>query len=163
MLKAWKIAKPFTIVDIKPNLYIISFENAEDKQKVINGQPWLFDSYLLALKSFNGCIPPLKMKFTIEIIWIHMHNWPMACMNEEMEKLLGSAIEKVQDCDVDKDGKAWGPDSLSLHWDQHLDTPSKRTNPQSSRKQDLDTIHLQRIAQNMFQMRLNNPRGTGMQ
>lgn len=48
------------------------------------------------------------MTFTIEMFWIHMHDLPMACMNGKMGKLIGSAIEKVQVCDVDKHSKAWG-------------------------------------------------------
>lgn len=63
MLRAWKLTKSFNIVEIKPNLYIFSFENREDKEKVIKGRPWLFDFHLLAIQAFDGSIPPSKMKF----------------------------------------------------------------------------------------------------
>lgn len=35
MSKAWKTTKIFNVVEIKPNLFIISFENKDDKEKVI--------------------------------------------------------------------------------------------------------------------------------
>lgn len=47
------------------------------------------------------------MMFTAEMFQIHTHDLLMVCMNEEMGKLIGSAIGQVRDCDVDKDGKAW--------------------------------------------------------
>lgn len=31
MSKVWKTTKSFTLVDIKPNLFVISFKNPEDK------------------------------------------------------------------------------------------------------------------------------------
>lgn len=32
----------------------------------------------------------------------------MACMNEEMGRLIRSVVGKVHACDVDKEGKGWG-------------------------------------------------------
>lgn len=45
MSKVWKTKNPFNVVEIKPNLFIISFENLKDKNRVFNGRPWLFDSF----------------------------------------------------------------------------------------------------------------------
>lgn len=68
MAKAWKTSKPFTLVDIKPKLFVISFETTANRQKIINGRPWLFDSHLLALKPFDESTPPLKMNFNTEML-----------------------------------------------------------------------------------------------
>lgn len=80
------------VTEIKANLFIFSFKSLEDKQLVISCRPWLFDSHLLALKLFDGSTPLSEMKFYSETIWIHMHDLSMNCMNEAIEKLIGSAI-----------------------------------------------------------------------
>lgn len=46
-------------------------------------------------------------------------------MNEEMGKLIGSAFGQVRDCDVDKDGKAWGQ-SLRVYINIILQKPISR-------------------------------------
>lgn len=94
-------------------------------QWVISGRPWLFDSHLLALKSFDGSSPPSKMKFSSEIFWIHMHDLAMFCMNEEIGRIIGSAFGQVRDCDIDKEGKAWGQ-SLRVYIEIDLHKPIPR-------------------------------------
>lgn len=37
LVKIWKTLKSFTIVDIRPNLFIIKFDCQYDKQRVIQG------------------------------------------------------------------------------------------------------------------------------
>lgn len=37
-----------------------------------------------------------------------MHDLPMACMNGKIGRMTGSAIGRVHDYDVDKEGRAWG-------------------------------------------------------
>lgn len=37
--KVWKTTKPITLYDINPNLFIFSFENIEDKLRVLKGRP----------------------------------------------------------------------------------------------------------------------------
>lgn len=46
-------------------------------------------------------------------------------MYEEMGKLIGSAFGQVRDCDVDKDGKAWGQ-SLRVYINIILQKPISR-------------------------------------
>lgn len=57
MRKVWITIQPFTFSDISQNLFNVAFENQEDKDRVIRGRPWLFNSYLFALKLFDKCTP----------------------------------------------------------------------------------------------------------
>lgn len=65
----------------------------------MNIRPWLFDSYLLALKPFDGCTLSLKMDFSKEAFWVQLHNLPIACMNAEIGNQIGSTIGVVKECD----------------------------------------------------------------
>lgn len=86
---------PFHFKTVAPNLFVISFACLEDKNRVMNGRPWLFDSYLFNLKPFNGHIQPSRMDFTTESFWVQMHNLPLDCMNEKFGHL-GSPFGKSQ-------------------------------------------------------------------
>lgn len=71
-------------------------------------RPCLFESSLLSLKLFDGCTSASKMNFTKEPFWVQMHNFPIVCMNEDMETFIGTTIGEVKRCDVQNDGMAWG-------------------------------------------------------
>lgn len=112
MTKVWENSRPFIFIDTCPNLFLVKFENHLDKQRVMQGCPWLFDSGLFFLKEFDGCIPPSKMDFNRESFWIHMYNLPLASMNEFMENFIGSTFRLVMDYDVGADETGW---EKSLH------------------------------------------------
>lgn len=43
MVKVWKTSKPFVFIDICSNIFIVKFDNPTDKNRVLQGRPWLFD------------------------------------------------------------------------------------------------------------------------
>lgn len=89
MMKLWKTVHSFNINDLGPNLFLICFKCNEDKERVLLGRPWLFDSLIFSLKSFDGRTPLSRMLFNKEGFWVHMHNLPLACMNEKYGKMIG--------------------------------------------------------------------------
>lgn len=92
MSKARKTTKGFTIYNMKPNLFIFSFGTVEDKRRMLNGKPWLFDANLLVLHTFDGHTSPSTMVFKTDEFCVHMHNLLMACMNYKMGKQIENAI-----------------------------------------------------------------------
>ncbi|KAF5450097.1 hypothetical protein F2P56_030474 [Juglans regia] len=108
MEKVWKVGKPLEFQEIGGNCYVITFVNQRDKWKVLDGYPWLFDSYLFVLLDFNGGLQPSLFDFDHAYLWIQMLNLPLSYMNKQMGELIGSSIGKVSEVDVQKDGLAWG-------------------------------------------------------
>jgi hypothetical protein len=43
--------------EIQPNVWMFEFSQEEDKLKVLEGHPWYFDQFILALSDFDGSIP----------------------------------------------------------------------------------------------------------
>lgn len=70
MAKIRKTSKSFTILNLSSNLFVISFEVLEDKERVLKGRPWLFDNFLFNLKPLDGFTPPSLMDFTTTVFWI---------------------------------------------------------------------------------------------
>ncbi|KAF5464598.1 hypothetical protein F2P56_014667 [Juglans regia] len=106
MEKVWKVGKPLEFQEIGGDCYVITFVNRRDKWKVLDGCPWLFDSYLFVLLDFNGGLQPSLFDFDHAYLW--MLNLPLSYMNKQMGELIGSSIGKVSEVDVQKDGLAWG-------------------------------------------------------
>lgn len=51
-----------------------------------------------------------------------MHNLPMVCLNDRISWMIDSAIGRVQICDVDNEGKAWGQ-SLRVYIELEIEKP----------------------------------------
>lgn len=52
MQKVWQTSKAFSIQTINPNLFLITFELLDDKQRVYFGHPWLFYVALFSINIF---------------------------------------------------------------------------------------------------------------
>lgn len=107
LVKIWKTSKIFTVINIRPNLFLIKFESHSNKKRVLQNRPWLFSSFLFVLKQLNGCIPPSKMNFNTKVFWVHMHILPITCMNAKLGSQIGKNIGNVTKYDVRDDGTGW--------------------------------------------------------
>ncbi|XP_040994340.1 uncharacterized protein LOC121240882 [Juglans microcarpa x Juglans regia] len=108
MEKVWKVGKPLEFQEIGGNYFVITFVNRSDKMKVLDGCPWLFDSYLFVLLHFDGEMQPSLFDFDHAYMWVQMLNLPLSYMNKQMGELIESSIGKVMEVDVQEDGSAWG-------------------------------------------------------
>ncbi|KAF5457896.1 hypothetical protein F2P56_021970 [Juglans regia] len=106
--KVWKLSRVAKFLEVGKNVFVIIFATHTDKHKVWGGKPWLFNNQLMVLQIFDGFIPPLKMIFEREDLWVQKHNLPLAYMTKKRGEQLGSAMGKVVDVDVQDDGSGWG-------------------------------------------------------
>lgn len=81
MRKIWRISKPTTFIKVGKNMFIVTFTTETDKQKVINGKFWLFDSRLFAIQNMDEACQLAKTMINIEYFWIQIHNLHFRCMN----------------------------------------------------------------------------------
>ncbi|XP_042939405.1 uncharacterized protein LOC122274431 [Carya illinoinensis] len=108
LAKIWKLQRSFNFFEICSNLFVISFECLDDKKKILDGRPWLFDNHLLALRPFDGLTPPQKMEFDFELFWVRLHNLPLACMTTEIGMKIGESLGTIVEMETGGDGIAWG-------------------------------------------------------
>lgn len=104
----WKISKIAVFKEMNPNLFIITFNTEVDKIRVLEGRPWLFDNYLLAMRPIDCVLQPNKMAFGSEAFWIQLHNLLVMCMNIFYSSLIGGSIRRVVYVDVEDDDTSWG-------------------------------------------------------
>lgn len=55
MEKIWRHSKKVSFTEAGRNTFIVTFGTKANKNRVMAGKPWLFDSYLFALKELKEC------------------------------------------------------------------------------------------------------------
>jgi hypothetical protein len=96
------------VQDISDNLFVFQFPDEHERTRVMNGSPWMFDNYLLALKEFDGSIPAVQVQFTQAWFWVQLHGVPLYYMTRETGERVGGTIGPVKEVDVSENGVGWG-------------------------------------------------------
>lgn len=92
MSKIWKTVGNIVFKDMYENLWLIEFSSETDKQRVMQGRPWLFDRSVLVLKDVDEGIPPSQMVFMSSPFWVQMHEMPLVCMSREIGQKIGFSV-----------------------------------------------------------------------
>ena len=59
----WQTSGDFRASDAKHNYVVFTFELEEDVEKVLMGEPWLFDRHLVAFVRYNDSVPVQDLHF----------------------------------------------------------------------------------------------------
>ncbi|KAF5472196.1 hypothetical protein F2P56_004583 [Juglans regia] len=108
MAKVWRISRKAQFQEVGTNMFVMTFANQADKLRILQGRPWLFDNQMFVIMQLNGSIPPQKMDFSRERMWIQLHNLPLACMNKDRGVVMGETIGRVLEVETLVDGSGWG-------------------------------------------------------
>jgi hypothetical protein len=79
-----------------------------EKDRVKEGQPWVFEGNLISIADYNGSIPPAQMDFENVSFWTRMFILPLSCMSAEMGHQIGKSVGIVEDVETKDDGVGWG-------------------------------------------------------
>jgi hypothetical protein len=108
LFRWWKLSKAPNFKVLGDNLFLIEFEDAKDKKRVLEGRPWVFEGNLFLVEDFDGRIAPSAIPFKKAFFWVRMKNLPLACMGRDVGFKIGSSVGEVEEVDADKDGIGWG-------------------------------------------------------
>jgi hypothetical protein len=108
LLTWWKLLGTISFKILGENLFLIEFTSEEDKGRVLEGRPWVFEGSLFLIEDFDGCTSPAELSFDKAAFWIRMKNLPLACMGRETGRMLGSSVGTMVDIDTDAKGVGWG-------------------------------------------------------
>jgi len=106
--RMWRLIGSVSFRVIGDNLFLAEFEHCWEKDRVMEGRPWIFDGNLILLAVFDGITPPLQMIFETESFWLRMFNLPLACMGREVVQKIGSSVGFVEEIDILDDEVGWG-------------------------------------------------------
>ncbi|XP_042952206.1 uncharacterized protein LOC122289287 [Carya illinoinensis] len=108
MSKAWQVIGRVTFKDLGQNKFLVEFQSALEKTRVLKSRPWTFDRFLVNIQDCESCLTPKDLSFSKENFWIQLHDLPFAGMNKTIGEKLGATMGEVLVVDVDAGGLAWG-------------------------------------------------------
>lgn len=106
--KGWKPTGTPSFKVLGDNLFLVEFVNMRDKQRVLEGRPWVFEGNLFAIEDYDGLTSPANFSFDKASFWVRMLNLPLACMSLVVGQQIGSSLGHVEEVDVDEGGMGWG-------------------------------------------------------
>lgn len=63
LTRIWRPVGCVIFQEVQEHLWIFEFSDGDDKQRIMEGRPWLFDRYLVILNGFDGSMAPSQMEF----------------------------------------------------------------------------------------------------
>lgn len=106
--KLWRMEGRVTFKEVQDNLWLVKFLDGDDKHRVLEGRPWLFDSQIFVLQDFDGKTPPSRMSFSSSPCWIQIHDMPLLCMTKGVGSKIGKSIGVLEEVDVADGSARWG-------------------------------------------------------
>ena len=91
----WQTRKSFSIQDVGDNMVLIEFEEAADLERVLLGEPWSYDKYLIAFHRLSHEIAVEDLPFNLVDFWVQIHNLPVLSMKRRVAIALGGYIGEV--------------------------------------------------------------------
>ncbi|XP_042974687.1 uncharacterized protein LOC122306320 [Carya illinoinensis] len=108
MGKIWKISKRAKFQEVAKNTFVLTFTTHADKDRILEGRPWLFDNGLFALRPDDSTIQPSQIMFESEAFWVQIHNLSLGQMTRDYGLLIGALVGRVLEVDTAEDGIGWG-------------------------------------------------------
>jgi hypothetical protein len=74
---------------------LIEFKDQSDLERVLLGEPWSYDKYLIAFQRVGVGIAVEDLQFNRVDFWVQIQNLPILCMKKSVAETLGRSIGEV--------------------------------------------------------------------
>jgi len=68
----WKLTGGFELMDVGNSYYMVKFDGLEDKNKVINGDPWMIYDHILAVSQWSSKFNATTATIDKTMVWIRI-------------------------------------------------------------------------------------------
>ncbi len=106
----WQTKRSFSLQDVGDNMALIEFDDRSDLERVLLGEPWSYDKYLIAFQRVGDGEAVEDLQFKTVAFWVQIHNLPIMCMKKTVAEMLGKSIGAVlrtQEQDEDSGSGRW--------------------------------------------------------
>jgi hypothetical protein len=108
MIQWWRMQGNLDFKVLGDNLFLVEFDKIRDKERVLEGRPWVFEGSLFLTEDFVGISQPTDYPFDKATFWVQITNLPLACMGWDISTKIGETMGSVEAVDTDGDGMGWG-------------------------------------------------------
>ncbi|XP_059451234.1 uncharacterized protein LOC132182043 [Corylus avellana] len=104
----WKLHGKMSFKALGDNLFLIEFTNSQDKERTLEGRPWVFEGSLFLVEDFDGITSPSDYTFDKDAFWVRMFKMPLGCMGQAIGRRIGETVGTVEVVDTNANGMGWG-------------------------------------------------------
>ena len=99
----WHTMQDFEIQDMGNHVLLFVFKNEVDANRILLGEPWSFDKYLIVLRRYEDDSSLRKLLFATAKFWVQVHDLPNQQMvTKTTESLCKSADQVIHSNDRSK-------------------------------------------------------------
>ncbi|MBA0788525.1 hypothetical protein Gotri_027574 [Gossypium trilobum] len=101
----WYTKEEVDFVSLKEGVIIVKFGCLEDRSRILNLMPWLFDRCLFVMVPFEKGKNFGSYEFCLSPFWLRVYSLPLELMDRQMALNIGNAIGELMAIDwKDQDG-----------------------------------------------------------
>ena len=91
----WRAKNGFKIQSFGDHKFLFIFDNKEDVDRILEGEPWTFDKHLVVMNRYEDESTLQDVKFEKTKLWVQLHGIPIKYMTIEAAKKIGSVLGEV--------------------------------------------------------------------
>lgn len=108
MKPAWGNPRGLRVRPAGDNVFIADFANKVDRDRALEGTPWMVGRHAVILQDHNPRLRPSEIRFDSMTIWIRILDLPFEWMNKKKGLKIAKVVDKNCSVDVDEFGIASG-------------------------------------------------------
>ena len=91
----WRAKNGFKIQSFGDHKVLFIFDNMEDVDRILEGEPWTFDKHLVVMNRYENDSALQDIKFEKTKLWVQLHGLPIKYMTIEAAKKIGSVLGEI--------------------------------------------------------------------
>jgi hypothetical protein len=90
------------------NLFVAEFGSNADRERVLDGSPWMVGKHAVLMQRYNSDIKPPDVIFDRLTLWARIHALPPILMRVQRGEEIAKPVGKVLRIEADDLGRCWG-------------------------------------------------------
>nr|XP_027120420.1 uncharacterized protein LOC113737375 [Coffea arabica] len=101
---AWGYPRNITVMELGPNIFQFNIPSLVDKERSIEGGPWVMDNQLLVLNRWKEGIEEDYRAFMTAPLWVQLWNLPVHWLSKEVGNKIGVVFKEVREVLIPQNG-----------------------------------------------------------
>ncbi|XP_071916207.1 uncharacterized protein [Coffea arabica] len=96
--------KHLSVLELGPNLFQCNIPNSQEKERIVDGGPWVIDNQILVLNRWEEGIEGNLEAFKLAYLWVQVWNLPVHWVIREVGRKIGGVFRQVKDVIIPQTG-----------------------------------------------------------
>ena len=96
----WKLNKSMRILVVEDEMFLVEFDDDQDKRRVLEMSLWHYEKQLVLLQEFDGERDPKDIVLRWSPFCVQIYNLPLKHRTREMGMAIGASLGEVLEVDV---------------------------------------------------------------